>query len=488
MKHSEKDKLEQFFQNSLESYKENPSPDLWSEMESSIPPPPSSTIPFWKTYGAGSFLILVIGLVVFIGFQKMQHAETLADINKTIELQDQTINKITKELDEVQNQFLEKEETKKDEENLKSNKNTISQQYIYKSEKNKKTQFSKNESKEEIAKKESAKTDENIISNEAANILQSKTKQDFSKKEDSPNTITSLGLNKIDEVAKIPTAFLLADFTENEKFDLSKEKYVVFKEKRIRRKGVEIFGNFNKIYPTIKLKESFLDYNNPNNQEYNYGLLLSFPVGKKGAIQYGLGFGKSHRSFAVENDFVYSNSEIEIGNNRARTNYIFNFTTNYNGYVKFQTFIDNNKENDLLDIQTGDSFTAKINYIKRQKYMVFPVFYKYYFSNESKKLNWSLKMGAIQRFAYSETEVAYGNASSFSQSRLKYAYSKIISINNDKSSRNQTELVLGTGIEYRFSKNGLLIFEPIFKQSMILEGNIRPYSFGFYTGVRWNFE
>ena len=48
---SEKDKLEKFFQESLENYGENPSSELWSDMESRIPLPPVTSTSFWKRNG-----------------------------------------------------------------------------------------------------------------------------------------------------------------------------------------------------------------------------------------------------------------------------------------------------------------------------------------------------------------------------------------------------------------------------------------------------
>lgn len=485
MKDSGKDKLEQFFQKSLEHYGENPSADFWSEMESKIPPPPTSATSNWKRYGLLSLLFLTVGLLSFIGFQKWNHDRTIENISKTIELQDAAINEMSKELAEVQNKFSNnnaiENSTETQLEVVKENPQQNNYNFV---QKGNTPVFPTNTNQNFLTDN----FNNNIITNIDSDFSKQKISDSFSKKEIKTTGNELSFLPPIAEVENISSLFFEAEFLKKKVLEMPKEEIIKVSKKQKERKGLEVFGGFHKIYPTLKIQDSPLEYHNPINNESNFGLIYSFTMNKKWAVQFGLGFGKSTRNIAVKNDFEYANTEFEITDNIARTRYDFMIQTNYNGFVGFQTFVNNYRQNDGQDIYAGDSFTAEITSTKRQKYLMIPLYLKYYIPTKSKKLNWSIKMGLIQRFAYFENEVASVNFTNFSHPRLEFSHTNIISISEHQKREHQTELVFGTGVEYNFSKNGTLILEPTFKQSTTLEGKITPYTFGIYTGVRWNFE
>ena len=487
MKHSEKDKLEQFFQNSLENYGENPSADFWSEMENKIPPPPASATSFWKKYGLGLVLLLAIGLLSFIGFQKWNHDETIANINKTIELKDAAINEMSKELEDVQNRFS----TNKTIENQKvlelDAAKEISQQYIYNVEKKENKPIFSTQSNLSFLSDENNNAIDNTITNSNSDLSTLKTLDLFSKNEIDSTVNSSSFLSSISEVEKISSPFLEVEFSKKKILEMPKEEVIVLPKMGNERKGFEIFGGFHQIYPTLKIQDISLEFESPTNQESNFGLMYSFTMNKRWAVQFGLGFGNSTHSIAIKNDFEYANSEFEISDNITRTRYDFNIETNYNGFLGFQSFVYNYRQNDGQDIYAGDSFTAEITSTKRQKYLMFPMYLKYYLSTKSKRLKWAIKMGIIQRFGYFENEIALVNFTNFSHPRLEFSHTNIISISENQKRKYKTELVFGTGVEYNLSKNWTLILEPTFKQSTTLEGKITPHTFGIYTGVRWNF-
>lgn len=475
MKHSEKDKLEQFFHNSLENYEENPSSNFWSEMEGRIPPPPAVKFSFWKKNGVTILVILVIGLVFLLGFQKWEYTTSLEGINKTIELQDQTIDEITKELSEVHHQIERKEprgeEVVSDQVDLVKDVQSVNRKVATIAEIN-----------------GDKKKNNNINAKRNAVIVKSGIESEFLENK----KIVELSqpfLNPVkSQVEEIPMSDFLLELPKEEKLKLEKREMILLESNLGNRKGIEFFGDFHKIYPTIQLDNPFKVSDNKINNEANFGILYDFPMAKRWTLQFGVGFGSSTRSISVENDFEYPDSEFQITDNLVRTSYEFQLKTNYNGFIGFQSYVYNYRENDGADIQAGDSFSTEISSTKRQKYLMFPVFMKYYLKPKSRRFKWSIKAGIIQRFAYFENDVAQIRFTNFSHPRLSFSHTNIITISENQKRNYKTELVLATGMEYRFAENWTLIIDPTFKQSTTLEGSVTPYTFGIYSGVRWNFE
>ena len=102
MKDSEKDKFEQFFQNSLKGYEEDPSDDFWSEMEGKIPSPP--TISFWKKYWKFGSFLLVSGVVALASWQWWNYGNDINLIQETLELQNEKIGNVENQMSEIKNE------------------------------------------------------------------------------------------------------------------------------------------------------------------------------------------------------------------------------------------------------------------------------------------------------------------------------------------------------------------------------------------------
>lgn len=475
MKHSGKDNLEQFFQNSLENYGENPSADFWSEMEGRIPLPPVTSTSFWKMNGWYFSLFLMIGMLCFISIQKWNNNRTLVDINKTIELQDQTINKISKELTDVQNKVLSelKVENQKYREIGSNDKNF--QQYIYKSKKGKNT-----------SDLSILKDSNNVITKLKSNFLKEKASEDYLGNKTNLAKNASFNLSPISVVENISSLYFEAKFSDDNILELPKEKTIKFNKIEKGGEGIEIFGGFHQAFPGLKNENSLLDFDKLINQESNVGLLFSFEMNKKWTFQVGLGFGNSKQTGIVKNNFLYADSEHEVSDGVVRTKYFLEFNTNYHDLVRFESFLLNYRQNDNQDLYGGDSFLADISLTKKSKYLFFPVYVKYYLPTKYQKINWSFKMGLVQRFVYIENEPTLISLSNFSNPRLEFSHTNIFIVNENLKKSYHAELIFGAGVEYLLSKDCTLILEPMYKKNMTSEGSIRPHSFGIFTGVRWN--
>lgn len=472
---SEKDNMEQFFQKSLNNYGENPSAGFWSEMEDRIPLPPVAAPSFWKMNGWYISLFLTMGLLFFIGIQKWNNDKTLVDINKTIELQDQTINEISKELTDVQNKFLNKIKTENQKEFQIDAKNRTPQQYIYKYEK-----------EENIPVYSGVEKNNNVITNSKYELLKEEIFEDLLTNKIDLAKNASFNLSPVLTVESISSLFFEAEFSDKNALELPKEETIKFNKIEERGKGIEFFGGFHQAFSGLEIENSILNFDKVINQESNIGLLLSFDLNKKWTFQVGLGFGNIKQTGILKKDFVYANLEQEVSDDVARTKYNVEFKTNYHGLLKFESFLLNYRQNDNQDLYAGDSFLAEISLTKKSKYLYFPVYIKYHVPTKYQKIKWSFKMGFVQRFVYIEHEPTLISLSNFSNSRLEFSHTTNISVTKNLKENYHGELIFGTGVEYLLSEGCTLILEPMYKKNMTLEKSIRSHSFGIFTGVRWN--
>jgi len=477
MKHSDKDKFEQFFQDNLKDYNSSPSDDLWSELEHRIPPPPKSS----SSRKVGGWLFFLIGIVLLFSIIQFWNYETeIETINQTLEKQEQKITSISNDLKnsiaKKSDEIIDKASDNLSEgtEIVDSKKNEIlSSKKISKSS----SSFTNNSFEEDMLEEIQ---DVNILLN--AGTITTRNENSFSS--EIKDIKPKVDFVTIEEVGEInPLKLFLDTSTDLEKFDRPVYKLLDFKYPKTRNGSFELFRNYSWVYPKLTFENEGIPSTSLPSRNIDIGIFYGVKLTNRIILQFGVSYGKEYTGLQFRKFLDYAENEILVDNDLTQTKYRYQFNTNYGRQI-FDSFILNEKENDGQDVVAGDDFFMDIEVIRRQQYLTVPVVLKYFWSNPDKRLSGSLKFGVFQKFNFLEDQLAEISVNNISKSRLSYERTTIRQVGN--ATVRDVSFILGTGFEYKFDSQLILVFEPNLKKSIFGFNGASPYTLGFYTGLRWN--
>ena len=500
MKDSEKDKLEQFFQNSLEHYQEQPADDAWEKMERSIPPPPAAPVRFSGKNKTWLGLFLIIGMLFLIAVGFWGNSQQLNEIKMSVDLQDEKIKAMASErlqkTIQAEEDFLRKNEDTSIKETQESEGiGKLSNSIFAKKQLGTiggdlliETDFGKrdNRSTEKLSNKF---LNENINSNidllkedNPTEFLNTKSESVEAVKSSQKISAENRTFETLDSIESLFSEAILAERKPIENFT------IIGLEKELPKRGFELFGNISKIFPRQKIINSGVSFENQQNDNVDIGLLYHIPFNQNWSLQFGIGMGRTVHSSIIPKAFEYASNEVTLGDDLLQTNYYYQLENNYDGKIGVTTYFDNQKQNDGQDVLPGDYFSTEIILSRKQDYLVVPLLLKYTHGNENRRLRWTMKTGIFERIYFKKGNYNSIEIKNISSTRLSHNQTQFEIIEGVKSNRKmEMEFVLGTGIEYAPNQNFTIVLEPIFKKAITLQEQIEPATFGIYTGLRWNF-
>lgn len=515
MKEQKKDKFEAFMNESLSNYEEQPSELLWEQLEQNIPLPPKKDSYFNR------WILLMVLLLLFGGGFWWIYNSDRNEINISLQNQDNKINTIAEEVAKIKSHLNKENKTDyhpsteviKEQQNSSPLKNqAIKEQKTELVISNKtilNNTFSEikktNTSKVKVLKSvnNSIKTVAEIDKNSESSQLNFEEKSLIN--ENLNQQIETKELNSIDNNLKNnkQTAFeplnkilnptlenipsIMGSVISKNKNTLNKIDLIelIGKERKI---GFEFYFFNGAIFPKIDLASPINNFKKQNSKNFSIGLLHNIHFNKRWTLQIGLEFTERTIGTNFNKALEYGNEETLIANNQYQSISTYQVESNY-GRQTITSYLLNSKMNDGSDIETGEFFSANINLLRSQKYFAIPLFFKYTFSNPYKKLQWSAKVGVIDRIYFRVNDSGTIEFQDFSHPRLKHDYTLIENIGHGNTpSTFGVEVVLGAGMEYHFNKNIGIIVEPKFKINVLETSPINPYSIGIYTGLRWTFN
>ncbi|MEM6966929.1 MAG: hypothetical protein AAF573_19345 [Bacteroidota bacterium] len=499
MKNSSKDNFEQFFKKSLEDYQEHPPDDFWSEMENRIPPPPAAEFSFWKKTGGWRVLIVLLGVLLVGGWQWWQQQKDVSSIHETIYLQNERIEKVEAQLDEV----VLKRKDKKSNENLPieremdfmsmEKQNSGNDNYNGNDNGNGNGNDNGNdndndndnvsEANKVFAFREGTLAlEKDRLKSSTDNFGESRVNSSVEADND-----TLLAMEKIESAESIPSLVFEVASSQGKCLTCIEDQ-LRLKLAPNKKRGLEIFINASQLFPKLDLINSGYKVDFKKGRDYDFGLLYHIPIHRKWSIQLGFGVGNNNISTRFQKAFSYNDNENYITDDTYRTNYFYQLNTNYDGIVNFTTYLNNEKQNDGQDVLIGDAFTTEIQINKRQRYLTVPFFVKHQWYQGQGKLNWTWKLGVIQRLSYIYGESLSVNIDNFSNPRLSHHTTTIVDVGGAEEKRFDTTIIFSAGGEYLIFRNVALVLEPTLKQALTQRGDIRQTAFGFYMGIRWSFK
>jgi len=494
MKDRKKDKFETFLEESLSDYSENPSDMVWKNLESKIPEPPKKSYYFLGR----NFLMLSLCLFV-IGYWWKSTSE-ISNVNLTLQNQEAKINSIVKEVEEINSNI--------------NNESLPTNQSIEKNTEQKELELKKNQYSEKPKNENkiiNSKFHNNTIStipNFSSTIESTKkiitnsigTNNTFSiktsKKENSlvktSNDFEQISLQPKEDLLKtsierLPSIYEKLNLNVDNKESLNKIDLVDLIGKDNFNNGFEFYSFYGAIFPNINLQSSFQNSKKQNSKNFSIGLLYNIRANEKLSLQFGFEFTERTIGVNFNKQLQYDNTETLISNNQYRSKNTYQINSNY-GNQLFISYLVTTKMNDGMDIETGEYFDTKINIIRTQRYFAIPMFFKFHFSNPYKKLQWTSKIGVLNRIFFDVNDIGEVSIHNISHPRL--IHENTIVENNEHgnvASRFGVELAASAGMEYHFNKHWGIIIEPTFKINILETTPYNPFTLGIYSGLRWSF-
>lgn len=474
MKHSDKDKFEQFFQDNLKDYKSSPSDDFWMELEDRIPPPPKSSL-FKKV---GGWIGVLLGIILLFSVtQWWQHKKEIAKISQTLESQEEKITSVSNDLKNTTTNKSQETTTSlpKEKEVVDFQKTKISSFQ--------KTNKVNNTPTNNIFKKNINENIKDVNVLLQAETKTTKNKNNFSSKLKEVSTKSETPRIAEVEIEEINSLNTLLDIpVESKEIDKPPFLLLDFSYPKANR-SFEIYRNYSWLYPKIGFKDQGIQSVSLPSRNIDMGILYGIKVTKRLMVQFGINYGKEHTGLQFRKFLNYAENETFIDNNVALTQYTYQFDTNYGKQV-FDSFILNEKLNDGQDVVTNDAFYVDLQVKRIQQYLAVPVVVKYFCGNEKKRLTGNLKFGIMQKFIFIEDQIAEVDAYNISESRLNYERTDIKTI--DAPTTRNLNFILGAGLEYKLDRQLIFVVEPNIKKSIFGFDGVSPYTLGIYTGLRWD--
>lgn len=455
---SEKNNIDQLFQDKLNGLQASPNPKVWAAIENKIAPKKKKIVPFWWFSGIAGLLIL--GFLIYPFYKKQEVSIPNHSIENTITTTEKET--ILKNMDTVLKKQLKKENTQLVEKDTK-NKNLPKKDYkrnknikeLAKQKKEmfvkkiamKEKEFPKNSAKKETYENENKnhhQQKKQIITSTNGAKSKEQNKRSF-KTNPAENTIA----NKEAKLLKLPT--------EDE-------------EKNIKKKGKtwSIATNFALLNSGSFSNSSPFSQNLDNTTEGKnslaFGIQLGFKINKKWSIRSGVQLQELNYQ---NNNVLVSSSINDV------TSIKFNDIPN----VSLQSVASSAQSDSFETLSLQPTNTTNGNLSQQFGYLEIPVELKYTL-NENTKLQTQLVGGFSSLFLTSNTVLLNNTFSN----RTGEA-SNLNSINFSSN--------LGVDFNYQFTKNWSFSVNPMLKTFLNTfsdEANgFSPFNLGVYSGVRYQF-
>lgn len=480
MKDQNKDRFETFLHESLQTYGEDPSDQVWEKLEPNIPQPESKKRPFF-----GWFAMLAIVLLFFGGYW-LKYNANMEKVQQVLHEQEVQLENISKEIEKINNDLKQQK--------INNSTSQITQPLKEKTQQKttetitvttKQNNYNNKVTASQDPIKSYTTTLSNIISN---SFVLDKPKQE--KPQSSVSIIDKIEpsseilKSKLETLTSIPSIF--GDLKTSERVLNQIDPVDIIGPPK--KASFEFYNYWGTNYPDINLQSPISNFGRKDARNFDLGILYNIPLNQRWQLQIGLGYTRRSIGSNFENSFFYSDNELLINPNTFESNSTLILNSNYGRQILTNHFL-NSKMNDGLDIEAGDAYSANISIVRTQEYVNVPLLIKYNWSDPYRKLKWTVKAGIIDRIYFKVNNPGEVTFSQISHPRLQHNYTEVENVGyGNTATRFGLEIALGAGVEYEFNKNFTLIFEPMFKTNIWERTPVNPYSLGIYSGVRWTFK
>jgi hypothetical protein len=461
-KESNKNNLEDFFRNSLKSYSENPSNDLWGRIAENIPDKPSK-----RLKPAYILLALLLLMTIGFGYEYFHFKNQMLTVNETVILQKQELNNLKNQLDIVKGQLQSASQTP----NIESKPGD-------KIEKALSVQSVSKESQSflipniETSKTTFAVSDFGFEKTESINGLT------VAKNQEIPNQPvakleTSEPVNAIDLHDFQPIT--AKNFTEIEL------PFLTIPTKRNKPFSLELYASALRTFPNnSKMTGNQAEVKN-RELSSDFGALFNLGLSKNWDIQIGVGYNKKVINDAVSADLIYSREELDPARGSTYTSY-YSYTVNTpSGETLVNSSLSNQKINDGSDLEVGDPFQLSLQYRDEIHYFQLPVFVRYKIGKG--RYRFTMKTGFIQKFLLDEKIKLSSVDADFD--RLKNDWSYISNNNQTSAATTSIDALFGAGVEFILSPINSIHLQSTFSYSLKeIYPDLRPISIGLQLGLQ----